>query len=388
MAAKSWTITRWSDRTYVDNLTVTPKDVGGPANGYSIQKHTLRGGLSDGVDVIHIDNGTLRFAVLPTRGMGIWRAWIGDAPIGWHSPIRGPVHPAFVPLADPGGLGWLDGFDEWLVRCGLESNGAPEFNEQGNLRYGLHGRIANKPAHEVELAVNGDTGEITLRGIVDEIRFHFFKLRMFTTIKTTVGQAALTVSDTIQNLSASPTDIQMLYHINYGAPWLDPSAQLIAPIKAVAPRDRHAAENIGNWTRYAEPVAGMAEQVYFLQLQADQQQNTQVLLKNADQTRGVGVHLNVKQLPCFSVWKNTTAEADGYVTGLEPGTNYPNPRSFETAQGRTVPLAGGATCSFDLRLAAYRDKEEVLQAEQAVVALEVDPPQVFDQPQPSWSADA
>ncbi len=388
MAEKSWTLTRWSDRTYVDKLTVTPKDVGGPADGYSIQKQTLRGGLSDGVDVIHIDNGVLRFTVLPTRGMGIWKAWIGDHPIGWHSPIRGPVHPAFVPLTEPSGLGWLDGFDEWLVRCGLESNGAPEFNEQGRLRFGLHGRIANKPAHQVELSVNGDTGKITLRGIVDEIRFHFFKLRMFTTITTTVGQPSLEVSDTIENLSASPTDIQMLYHINYGAPWLDPGAELLAPIKAVAPRDDHAAKNIGDWRRYAEPVPGTVEQVYFLQLQADQQQNTRVLLKNADQTRGVGVHFNVGQLPCFSVWKNTTAEADGFVTGLEPGTNYPNSRSFETAQGRTIPLDGGAKCSFDLRLDAYRSKEEVQQAEQAVAALEVDQPQVFDRPQPSWSADA
>ena len=45
------------------------------------------------------------------------------------SPVRGPVHPSFVPLFDPSGLGWLEGFDELLCRCGLESNGAPDFDE-------------------------------------------------------------------------------------------------------------------------------------------------------------------------------------------------------------------------------------------------------------------
>ena len=32
---------------------------------------------------------------------------------------------------------------------------------------------------------------------------------------------------------------------------------------------------------------------------------------------------------------------DGYVTGLEPGTNYPNPRPFEKARGRVVTLPPG-----------------------------------------------
>ena len=31
----------------------------------------------------------------------------------------GPVNPAFVNLSGLGGLGWLDGFDELLARCGL-----------------------------------------------------------------------------------------------------------------------------------------------------------------------------------------------------------------------------------------------------------------------------
>ena len=32
---------------------------------------------------------------------------------------------------DPGGLGWLEGFDELFVRCGLDSNGPPLFDAQG-----------------------------------------------------------------------------------------------------------------------------------------------------------------------------------------------------------------------------------------------------------------
>ena len=88
-------------------------------------KRTLRGGLSDGVDVIEIDNGRFRFVVIPTRGMGVWRASCDNVRLGWKSPAKGPVHPAFVPLWEPGGLGWLRGFDELLVRCGLERTAGP-----------------------------------------------------------------------------------------------------------------------------------------------------------------------------------------------------------------------------------------------------------------------
>src|SRR5438128_6451206 len=111
--------------------------------GWQVRLRTCRGGRSDGVQVVEIDNGHFSIDVLPTRGMGIWRVRRGERTLGWKSPAREPVHPAFVPLMEPAGLGWLDGFCELLCRCGLESNGPPEFDDAGRLVRPLHGRIAN-----------------------------------------------------------------------------------------------------------------------------------------------------------------------------------------------------------------------------------------------------
>ena len=44
--------------------------------------------------------------------MGLWRGDYHGLPLGWRSPVLGPVHPKFVEQADRGGLGWLAGFDE------------------------------------------------------------------------------------------------------------------------------------------------------------------------------------------------------------------------------------------------------------------------------------
>ena len=57
-------------------------------------------------------------------------------------------------------------------------------------------------------------------------------------------------------------------------------------------------------------------------------------------------------MPCFTVWKNTAAVEDGYVTGLEPATNYPNFKTFERQQGRVrvLPPGGRWECSWTLEV--------------------------------------
>lgn len=387
MTKKSWVLTDVDQRQYVDQLSVQAGDVGGPARGYSIRKRRLHGGLCEGVDVVEVDNGQLSFVAVPTRGMGIWRASVGDLRVGWNSPIRGPVHPRWVPLSEPSGLGWLDGFDELLVRCGLESNGAPDFDASGQLKYPLHGRIANRPAHLVVVSVDGQTGEIQLHGVVEETRFHFTKLRLTTTISTRVGQPRLEIRDEIENFSHCPAQVQLLYHTNFGPPLLEPGSQLVAPIQTVVPRDSRAAEGISDWMRYAPPEAGSQEQVYFARLLADQGGGTSVLLKNAAGDTGVSVDFQTSQLPCFTLWKNTVPEGDGFVTGLEPGTNFPNPRTFEEDQGRVVTLPPGDKMSLEVGLSVHTSADEVSRVEEPIARLQsTSAAQTFDTPQPDWCA--
>jgi hypothetical protein len=102
----------------------------------------------------------------------------------------------------------------------------------------------------------------------------------------------------------------------------------------------------------------------------------------------VSVHFNTRQLPCFTLWKNPTTEADGYVTGLEPATNYPNPRSFEQQQGRVVSLQPGGKCVFDLQLQVHPTAAEVERVQQQIEVLRKTPAIIHQQPQPGWCADA
>ena len=368
MAVQSWTLTDVDRRIHLDDLTLGPADVALPGK-WKVEKRTLRGGLSDGLNLVEVDNGALRFAVLPDRGMGLWRAWCGGVELGWKSPVTGPVHPKFVPVAEAGGLGWLSGFDELLCRCGLESNGAPEFAE-GRLKYPLHGRIANLPAHQVDLVIDDQSGQIGLTGVVDEARIYHSKLRLKSSIVTDTGQNALRIVDEVTNLSAEPGELELLYHINFGLPLLDAGSRVVAPVKTLVPRNARAAAGIAGWDVYGAEEPGFTEQVYFFDLAAEPDGRTRVLLRNSHGNQGVSLLFNKRELPCFTLWKSTQAAADGYVTGLEPGVNFPNPRSYEKEQGRIAQLAPGATLRFEIGIEVHPDAAAVAEAESAVKALQ------------------
>ena len=92
---------------------------------WSVRLITLHGGKQEGVELLVIDNGAMTINLIPTRGMGIWSVQCKDVRLGWDSPVQEIVHPSFINLASQGGLGWLEGFNEWLCRCGMTSNRRP-----------------------------------------------------------------------------------------------------------------------------------------------------------------------------------------------------------------------------------------------------------------------
>jgi hypothetical protein len=288
---------------------------------------------------------------------------------------------------EPAGLGWLDGFNELLCRCGLESNGPPEFDDAGRLLRPLHGRIANTPAHYVELIVDEDDGRLTLRGVVDESRFHFQSLRLTASISTSFDSNEFTWSDEVENIGGRAATLQMLYHFNIGQPVLQPGARIIAPLGTAAPLTQIAAqEGIETWNIMPPPRPGSAEQVYVLDLAADKASDTCVLVSGLAGDEAVSLRFNKRALPCLTIWRNTPAEADGYVLGIEPGTNYPNPRTFEQQKGRVVLLKPGQKWHAEVTATWHDDAHSIAEAESAIRTIQANRhPTLSVQPRAEWS---
>jgi len=348
----------------------------GAASNWSVKSYTLRGGLQEGVQVVEVNNGKLTFAILPTRGMGIWKGQCGDITLGWDSPVKDPVNPAFINLQDRGGLGWLKGFNEWFVRCGLNSMGAPGMDTvldySGNefdVPLTLHGNIANVPARAVSVEITDEA--IIVKGEVDETMMFGPALRLNTVIRTEFRSGKMTIIDTVTNLGNNPQEHEMLYHINYGAPLLEKGSRMIAPFKQVAPRDPRSAAGIDTFDAYGAPQSGFVEQVYKYELAGKRgSRETMTMLRNATGDKASLLRFTLKDFPCFTLWKNTAGKADGYVTGLEPATSYPNSRRFEREKGRVITLAGGESRTTTLSIETLDTKKAIKAAEAEIKTLQ------------------
>ena len=335
-----------------NNVNVT--DFHTQGDGWSVSKRILRGGRSEGCELVTIDNGSIQIRVIPTRGMNILDITKGDVRLGWDSPVPEVVHPQFIDLESRGGLGWLEGFNEWMVRCGMEFAGHPGTDElvgdDGSVStqvLTLHGKIGNIPASEVSLVVDGNM--LRLRGTVFEKFFYGPKLKLVTEIATEIGSDSWEINDTLTNLGGADQEFQVIYHGNYGSSILEGGAKVHATAKSVTPMNDHAAKAVDAWQTYAAPTQGFAEEVYLIEPVADANGEAHALLHNAAGDLATTVSYRVDQLPYFTLWKNTTSRKDGYVTGLEPGTGYPFNRKVERSFGRVPVIAPGEVRKFNLR---------------------------------------
>lgn len=351
------------------------------AHKWKVTKGVLHGGRQENVDVVDVDNGVLRFRIVPTRGMNIWDAHVGDFRLGWNSPVKEIVHPGFVNLDTRGGLGWLEGFSEMLNRCGLASFGAPgtdivpsNTGAPTEVTLGLHGKISYLPASRCEVIIEpAPSRKIRIRGFIDETMMFGTQLRLVTEIWTEPGSTSLHFEDEIINLADKDQEMQYLYHCNFGQPLLDEGTRFIAPVKKVLPRDARAAEGgLAGWDVYGPPQAGYTEQVYLMTLWGDENNRTEAMLQNKAANRGVSLAFSTTELPYFTLWKNTTSLKDGYVTGIEPGTSYPMLRSIERKGGRVPVLKGGQSYKASMEINVLADAGAVEAARKRIAALQGD----------------
>jgi hypothetical protein len=334
---------------------------------WSVRKFKLHGGKQEGVDVIEVYNGCLRFAVTPTRGMSVLWVECGGVRLGWESPVKEIVDPKFINLHDRGGLGWLEGFNEWMVRCGLEWAGHPgrdkfrnNVGDEVEMDLTLHGKIGNTPASEVEVLIEPSSPpRIHIRGLVEERMFYGPKLSLQTDISTELGSNSFRIEDGITNHSAYDQEFQIIYHANFGAPLLGAGSRFSGAIASVRSFNKHAAKNVKTFSEYSGPQPGFIEQVYCIKPLSGRDGRSEMMLQNAKGDCGVSLVFPTEHLPCVTLWKNLAAKSEGYVTGIEPGTSYPYTRRLEREAGRVPKLRPNESRQFTIDFAIHSDARSV-----------------------------
>lgn len=328
------------------------------APNFYLRNTVLRGGLQDDVEVLTIKSDGLTIKLSPTRGLGILSAEGDGVRLGWDSPVEEVVHPNNINLESRGGNGWLDGFNEMMVRCGFEWTGHAV--QADGMMYTLHGRAQNTPVSKLFVDIEDEAPyTITVSGLIKEKAFKKSNLETWVRISHVPGTKEFTVHDTVTNQGDYPRDYQIIYHSNFGTPILEEGAKFVAPVKEVSPFNDYAATGLKNWQTYLGPTKNFDEMVYNIFPYADSKNQTQVMLANKAGDKGVGISFNTKQLPVLTLWKNTDTLKQGYVTGIEPGTSFAYPVTIEREQKRVPQLQPGKSADFTLTYSLLSNKEAV-----------------------------
>ena len=370
LPAMAWERVLIDADTPAQNWRVTSEELGIKADRpFSVSLRTLHGGRQEGVSLIDIDNGAMTLTVIPTRGMNVLRAQAGDVHLGWDSPVDEVVNPAFIELNGRGGLGWLEGFNELVTRCGYEWVGHPGV-DNGELLT-LHGRAANIPASRVVLEIDEKPPyRIRLRGELQEKAFKKVDFSIHTELAVEPGATAFSLHDTLTNNGDYPKEYQALYHNNFGSPLLEEDARFVAPVKQVSPFNDKAKGDLATWQTYRAPTPDYDETVYNVIPYADERGDTLAILHNKAGDRGIAVGFNTQQLPVFSLWKNTDTQGQGYVTGLEPGTSFSYNRRYQRPLGLVPTIGPKEQRHFDVRFQLLADKAAVDKAVKQVDSLQ------------------
>lgn len=378
-AAQSWVLTDAESGTDKGNWQVTSQQLKLSGESFSLQQQVLHGGKQEGSKVLTLtsQNG-LTIALSPTRGMDLLHVSGHGVRLGWDSPVDEVVNPAYINLESRNGLGWLDGFNEMMVRCGYEWTGHPVTKD--GVIYTLHGKAGNTPASKVEVTVDDKAPhEIRIRGLLKEHTFKKAKLETWTELRYVPGSDSFTVHDVLTNQADYPHDYQIIYHSNFGAPILEKDARFIAPLKSVSPFNDYAKQGLDNWNVYGAPTKDFDEMVFNLVPKADSNGKTVAALIGSKGDKGVSIEFDTRQLPLLTMWKNTDTLKQGYVTGIEPGTNYAYPVTIEKQQGRVKQLQPGQSTEFVLTYSLLKDAHAVQKVEQRVKQIQGDEKTTIEQ---------
>ena len=203
-----------------------------------------------------------------------------------------------------------------LFTCGMENTCLP--CEEGNKHYPMHGRIRSAPAEHVSADAVWEQGRyiLSVSGEMREAELFGKNITMRRKIESVYQEKKLTITDIIENNGFEEESMMLLYHFNFGYPFLDENAVVLLPTLKVTPRDKEARKNADKWNQMEAPAVNEPERVYLHELAADENGNTFAGLFNLKSNLGVKISFNKRYLPKFVQWKSISA--GDYVMGLEP----------------------------------------------------------------------
>lgn len=251
-------------------------------------------GKADGLSAILVRNGAFECIIVKDHALDIAHASYRGIGVSFISRNGLSRQKATFAKSFEGGLLYTCGLDN-LSNCveGVYTHGTLHGTCAENVRYGV---IDN------EVYVKG---EITVTGLFcDALTLHR-ELR--------ISRSGVTVTDKIENLRKVDAEYCLLYHINFGAPFLAGGGEVKIDCVTREGLTPLAKERQASASDISFPKPNAEELVYYHTVK-----NGKAEYINRPLGIGVDITYDCKKLPYLLEWKSMAE--DDYALGLEPAT--------------------------------------------------------------------
>ncbi|MBQ7348133.1 MAG: aldose 1-epimerase family protein [Clostridia bacterium] len=319
--------------------------LGTPEQMYSVRRVKLEDGRAKNTTEFEVQTGGgLSYTVLADNGLDIGTLSYRGVNMSYLTK-NGSTSPY---LAETYENGFSKYFPAGMVyTCGMLSVGGG--NRDADQWHTTHGRYHLLPAREVCGEVCGDV--ISVRGKIRESELFGHCLEVVREVTSEVGGSDLVITDILTNQTPNPTEFMMLYHCNFGYPFLDENLKLILP-KGTNTRGRTplATERIATHSKFGKPIDNDEETVYFHEIPAKDGCKT-VRAENVALGIGMEMTFSAETLPILAEWK--CMRSGEYVLGLEPTNCYIMGRADERKNGTIQTVAPFASVKMQVKIRFY-----------------------------------
>ena len=302
-------------------------------------------GKAKGTEAIEVVcSSGLELTILVDRGLDIASARYKGVNIGFMSKngITGRVdgHPDETEFVHyfAGGL---------LTTCGLRNAGGGCRDENGEY-HPTHGRINTIAAQDVAI-VWKDRETVEISGSMKETSLFGCSLKLRRTITVHTSEARICINDELENETAEPEEFMILYHTNFGFPFLQEGCKLeFEPQDQVTPLTDEAMKGIGDHTNINAPTDGRPEQCFYHIQKGDEEKKGHVRLINKALSLAADLRYSLDTLPVLVQWK--AMKSNDYALGLEPSNSYIKGRVAERKNGTLKTILPYSTQQFTVEL--------------------------------------
>lgn len=326
---------------------------GSTAQLYDVRRTQLTEGSSAGIRLIEVTTAAgLNAVFCENKALDLYSLRYKGLNIGFLSK-NGLINDRTRPQSGMFPSTWQGGM---LATCGLR-NAGPGCETESEV-HPPHGLIGSIPAEQVALRTDWDKGVLEIMGQVRESALFGHNLLLRRRILIDLSGSAIKWQDTVQNQSAEPEPLFLLYHFNFGYPFLDKALQLHLPPSQVIARKEEAVKGLASFDQISAPIDGKPEEVFFHLPLQDQQENPgqqQVRLVRADLRMAASLSWSRSELPWLIQWKSM--KSGDYALGIEPSTSSLLGRAEELKNGFSylVPPFGERHYNLSLQLETLSD---------------------------------